>query len=152
MDKEATGLSRVQQFSRLCVARPYQISVNYIFKHIHTTSINTIIWQFVPFIYHLCEKDYFLMSNLHCSLTNAALCPELGQITKKLYELQLHFIFNLNFSHNYSHNFPNQLQLHCFNFNYNYIRRNQIYSAFVNYVFVRVLLNFNILYTIDKQM
>ena len=38
--------------SHLCVARPYQISVNYIFKHIHTTSINTIIWQFVPFIYH----------------------------------------------------------------------------------------------------
>ena len=51
-DKEAIGLSRVQQFSHLCVARPYQISVNSIFKHIHTTSINTIIWQFVPFIYH----------------------------------------------------------------------------------------------------
>ena len=33
-------------------SRPYQISVNSIFKHIHTTSINTIIWQFVPFIYH----------------------------------------------------------------------------------------------------
>ena len=84
VDKEAIGLSRVQQFSHLCVARPYQISVNSIFKHIHTTSIkiNTIIWQFVPFIYHplllaltLCEKEYFLMSNLHCSLTNAALCP-----------------------------------------------------------------------------
>ena len=53
VDKEAIGLSRVQQFSHLCVARPYQISVNSIFKHIHTTSINTIIWQFVPFIYHL---------------------------------------------------------------------------------------------------
>ena len=52
VDKEAIGLSRVQQFSHLCVARPYQISVNSIFKHIHTTSINTIIWQFVPFIYH----------------------------------------------------------------------------------------------------
>ena len=45
MDKEATSLSRVQQFSHLCVALPYQISVNSIFKHIHTTSINTIIWQ-----------------------------------------------------------------------------------------------------------
>ena len=44
VDKEAIGLSRVQQFSHLCVARPYQISVNSIFKHIHTTSINTIIW------------------------------------------------------------------------------------------------------------
>ena len=48
MDKEAIGLLRVQQFSHLCVVRPYQISVNSIFKHIHTTSINTIIWQFVP--------------------------------------------------------------------------------------------------------
>ena len=28
-----------------------------------------------PFI-TLCEKEYFLMSNLHCSLTNAALCPQ----------------------------------------------------------------------------
>ena len=44
VDKEAIGLSRVQQFSHLCVARPYQISVNSIFKHIHTTSINSIIW------------------------------------------------------------------------------------------------------------
>ena len=35
-----------------CAARPYQISVNSSFKHIHITSINTIIWQFVPFIYH----------------------------------------------------------------------------------------------------
>ena len=52
VDKEAIGLSRVQQFSHLCVACPYQISVNSIFKHIHTTSINTIIWQFVPFINH----------------------------------------------------------------------------------------------------
>ena len=75
VDKEAISLSRVQQFYLLCVARPYHISVNSMFKHIHTTSINTIIWQFVPFIYHPCEKEYFLMSNLHCSLTNAALCP-----------------------------------------------------------------------------
>ena len=54
VDKEAIGigLSRVQQFSQLCVARPYQISVNSVFKHIHTTNINTIIWQFVPLIYH----------------------------------------------------------------------------------------------------
>ena len=35
VDKEAIGLSRVQQFSHLCVARPYQISVNFIFKHSH---------------------------------------------------------------------------------------------------------------------
>ena len=52
VDKEAIGLSRVQQFYHLCVARPYQISVNSMFKHIHTTCINTIIWQFVPLIYH----------------------------------------------------------------------------------------------------
>ena len=40
------------KFYHLCVARSYHIPVNSIFKHIHTTSINTIIWQFVPFIYH----------------------------------------------------------------------------------------------------
>ena len=33
VDKEAIGVSRVQQFSHLCVARPYQISVNSTFKH-----------------------------------------------------------------------------------------------------------------------
>ena len=68
--------------------------------------------------------------------------------------VQLHKIISititLNFNYNYSHNFLNQLQLHCFN--YNYIMRIQIYSEFVNYVFLRVLLNFNILYTIDKQI
>ena len=52
VDKEAIGLSRVQQFSHLYVGRPFQISINSMFKHIHTTGINTIIWQFVPFIYH----------------------------------------------------------------------------------------------------
>ena len=52
VDKEAIGLSRDQQFFHLCVARPYQIYVNSILRHIHTTSINTFIWQFVPFIYH----------------------------------------------------------------------------------------------------
>ena len=46
----AIGLSRVQQFAHLCVARPCQISVNSMFKHTHTTSINTIIWQLVPLI------------------------------------------------------------------------------------------------------
>ena len=63
---------------------------------------------------------------------------------------QLHLIFYFNY--NYTHNFPNQLQLHCFNYNDNCIMRNQIYSAFVNYVFLHVLLNFNVLYTIDKQI
>ena len=77
VDKEAIGLSRVQQFSHLHVARPYQISVNSIFKHIHTTvlaltqSIGSLFHSFIT----LCEKEYFLMSNLHCSLTIAALCP-----------------------------------------------------------------------------
>ena len=52
VDKEANGLSRVQQCSHLCVTRPYEISINSMFKHIHTTSINTISWQFVLFIYH----------------------------------------------------------------------------------------------------
>ena len=39
VDKGAIGLSRVQQFSHLCVARPYQISVNSIFKHIYIYDI-----------------------------------------------------------------------------------------------------------------
>ena len=75
-----------------------------------------------------------------------------GSNYTKLYKLQLHLIFNLNYNYNYSHICPNQLQLHCFTFNYNYIMWNQIYSAFVNYVFLHVLLNFNIFYTIDKQI
>ena len=33
----------VQQFYHICIARPYQISVNSVFKHIHTTSTDTII-------------------------------------------------------------------------------------------------------------
>ena len=73
-----------------------------------------------------------------------------GSNYTKLYQLQLHLIFYFNY--NYSHNCQNQLQLqlHCFNFNY--IMQNQVYLAFVNYVFLHVLLNFNILYTIDKQI
>ena len=43
MDNEDIGLSRVQQFSHLCVARTYQTPVSSMFKHIRTTSINTII-------------------------------------------------------------------------------------------------------------
>ena len=73
-----------------------------------------------------------------------------GSNYTKLYQLQLHNKFYFNY--NYSHNFPNQLQLHRFNFNYNYIMRNQIYSAFVNYVFLHVLLNLNSLYTTNKQI
>ena len=43
VDQEAIGLSRVQQCYHLRVARPYHIYVNSILKHIHTTSVNTII-------------------------------------------------------------------------------------------------------------
>ena len=75
-----------------------------------------------------------------------------GSNYTKLYQLQLHYIFYFNYNYNYIHNFPNQLQLQLHCFNYNYIMRNQIYSAFVNYVFLRILLNFNIFYTIDKQI
>ena len=75
VDKEAIGLSRVQQFSHLRIARPYQISVN-LFLNIFTLLALTQSFGclFLSFI-TLCEKKYFLMSNLHCSLTNAALCP-----------------------------------------------------------------------------
>ena len=85
---------------------------------------------------------------LSASMTMVAL--RAGSNYTKLYQLQLHLIFYFNY--NYSHNFPNQLQLqlHCFNFNF--IIWNQIFSAFVNYVFLHVLLNFNILYTTNKQI
>ena len=36
-----------------------------------TQSFGSLFRSFIT----LCEKEYFLMSNLHCSLTNAALCP-----------------------------------------------------------------------------
>ena len=36
-----------------------------------TQSFGSLFHSFIT----LCEKEYFLMSNLHCSLTNAALCP-----------------------------------------------------------------------------
>ena len=81
---------------------------------------------------------------------NPVLYPGLGPITQNY--INYNYInFFISITITISHNFPNQLQLHCFNFTYNYIMRNQIYSAFVNYVFLRVLLNFNILYTTDKQ-
>ena len=87
----------------------------------------------------------FIMSARH-QLKMAKVSIRAGSNYTKLYQLQLHKFFSsitvIIF----------QLQLHCFHFNYNYIMRNQIYSAFVNYVFLRVLLNFNILYTIDKQI
>ena len=51
----------------LGIARPCQIIVNFIFKHIYTAGIYTIIV--------LWEKENFLLSNLEYGLTNAALCP-----------------------------------------------------------------------------
>ena len=45
VDKEAIGLSRVQQCSST------EICVNLVFKHIHAASSYTICTQFVPFIY-----------------------------------------------------------------------------------------------------
>ena len=73
VDKESIGLSRVQQFSHLCVARPY---LSILFLNIFTLltltqSFGSLFHSFIT----LCEKEYFLMSNLHCSVTNAALCP-----------------------------------------------------------------------------
>ena len=50
VDKEAIGLSRVQQCS-LLITRPPDICVNLVFKHIHAASSYTICRQFVPFIY-----------------------------------------------------------------------------------------------------
>ena len=36
-----------------------------------TQSFGSLFHSFIT----LCEKEYFFMSNLHCSLTNVALCP-----------------------------------------------------------------------------
>ena len=70
--KEAIGLSRVQQFSHLCVAHPYQNLFLNIFTLLALTqSFGSLFHSFIT----LYKKEYFLMSNLHCSLTNAALCP-----------------------------------------------------------------------------
>ena len=67
-----------------------------------------------------------------------------GSNYTKLYRLQLYLI---------------TITLKMFQINYNYtvsitvtLCGTIIYSAFVNYVFLHVLLNFNILYTIDKQI
>ena len=40
----------------------------------HVTLRGIFYSLFYSFI-TLCENEYFLVSNLHCSLTNAALCP-----------------------------------------------------------------------------
>ena len=67
----------------------------------------------------------------------------------KLYQLQLHFFFSITITHI------------IFQINYNYtvsftititLSGTKMYSAFVNYVFLHILLNFNILYTIDRQI
>ena len=53
VDKEAIGLSRVQQLiSHLWVSCLYQISVNFIFIHVYTASIKSISRSFVQVIYH----------------------------------------------------------------------------------------------------
>ena len=75
VDKETIGLSRVQQFSHLCVARPYQISVNSILNIFTLLTLTQSFGSLFHSCVTLCAKEYFLMSNLHCSLTNAALCP-----------------------------------------------------------------------------
>ena len=53
----------------------YQIYVNSslnIFTHLALTQLfDSVLHLFIT----LCEKEYFLMSNLHRSLTNAALWP-----------------------------------------------------------------------------
>ena len=59
--------------SSIYIAHPYQIPVNFIFKHTILALTQSFESLFHSFII-LCEKEYFLMSNLHCSLTNAALC------------------------------------------------------------------------------
>ena len=69
----------------LYAARPYQIYVNFIFKHIHAASINTVIASVVPFP---CENEYFVILNLHHSFTN----PVSGIGLEKTYMCPLDYI------------------------------------------------------------
>ena len=79
-------------------------------------------------------------------------CPAgLGPITQNY----------INYNYNYIKFFISiTITVIIFQINYNYTvsititlcGTKYIYSAFVNYVFLHVLLNFNILYTIDKQI
>ena len=68
VDKEAIGLTRVQQLSHVCVARPYQIYVNFILKHIHILKLIHSFGSLFRLFITLCEKEYFFISNLHCSI------------------------------------------------------------------------------------
>ena len=61
VDKEAIGLLRVQQFYHLCIARPYQISFNSIFKHIHTLALTQLFGSlFHSFIHILFVTDTYM--------------------------------------------------------------------------------------------
>ena len=62
--KKAIGLSRVQQICYLCIASPYQISVSFILKHIHTASINTIVLLF--HYLNLLSITLFMSSVVEC--------------------------------------------------------------------------------------
>ena len=73
-DKDAIGLSRAQNFYHLCIAllNICQFFFLKIFTLLALTqSFDSLFHSFIT----LCENEYFLMSNLHYSLTNAALCP-----------------------------------------------------------------------------
>ena len=58
----------------LCIARPHQMPI--LFLNIFTLlasiqSLGSLFHSFIAF----CENEYFLISNLHCSLNNVVLCP-----------------------------------------------------------------------------
>ena len=49
-DKEAVDISRVHIHESNCISCPYEIIVYYVVKHIYTTRMPTISWQFIPLI------------------------------------------------------------------------------------------------------
>ena len=61
-EQDKTVLSRVQHLLLLSVARPYQIFVNSILKHIQTVCISTISKSLSIHILHFV---YIVVSNLH---------------------------------------------------------------------------------------
>ena len=50
----------------LSVSRPYEIMVYYVLKHINSTRMRTISYQFIPFIY--CPLGKRILSNIQPTL------------------------------------------------------------------------------------
>ena len=78
VDKEAICLSRVQQFSHLCVARPLSILFLNIFTSLALTqSFGSLFHSFIT----LCEKEYFSDHLTNLSRSSCKLCLSVSLVT-----------------------------------------------------------------------